>query len=189
MKKGFGELAILTAAIAGVGLSMAVAQAQEERIAFPTNYATEYSNYLSLDRLANDGQIMRIFGNDIAMQGPGEDGRLADGAIIVGEIYAALKDDDGNVILSELGRRIRGDLAAVAVMEKRDGWGDDFADEVKNDDWDFALFGADGTRRDTDLDSCRACHSPLDGIDHVFSFQHLPAAALYVPAAGDPMGL
>lgn len=174
----FVKVGAAVAAASAFALSLTMARAQEERISFPADYATEFTNYLSLDRHANDGQIMRIFANDIAMQGPGPDGRLAEGAVVVGEIYAVLKDADGNVVLSELGRRIRGNLAAIAVQEKGAGWGEAFPDELRNDDWDFALFSPDGERRDTDLDSCRACHSPLEDRDHLFSFQHLPGVGM-----------
>lgn len=166
------NVAVLAGAALGIGVTLAVAQAPDDRVAFPSDYTT-YSNYLSVDR-QNGTQVMRIFANDIAMQGPGEDGRLADGAVLVGEIYPALTDADGNVVVSELGRLIRGDLAAIAVMEKQDGWGDAFPDGLRNDDWDFAIFTAAGERRDANLDDCRACHAPLGERDHVFSFQHLP---------------
>ena len=176
----YGKVGAALVAGAAIALLLTVARAQDDRIQFPDVYTT-YSIFLSIDKLfpsPNDGQIMRIFANYIAMQGPGEDGRLADGAVIVGEIYAAVKDADGNVILSELGRRIRGNFVDIAVMEKQDGWGELFTDEFRNDDWDFALFGPDGARRDIDLNSCRACHAPLDARDHVFSFEHLPIPAM-----------
>jgi hypothetical protein len=175
MGKNANAAAVLTSVALGIGATIAVAQAPDDRVSFPANYATKYSNYLSVDR-QNGTQIMRIFANDIAMQGPGEDGRLANGAILVGELYPALTDADGNVLMSELGRMIRGDLAAVAVMEKQEGWGSVFPDEFRNGDWDFAIFTADGQRRDANLDDCRGCHAPLDDRDHVFSFQHLPGA-------------
>jgi len=139
--------------------------------------------YLEVNR-QNGTQVMRVYGNDIAMQGPGEDGRLADGAVLIGEVYPALTDDDDNVITSELGRFIRGDLAAIAVMEKQDGWGADFSDELRNDDWDFNIFSAaTGEPLDTDLNNCRACHAPLDDRDHVFSFQHIPGGLAAMAAA------
>lgn len=163
------------AAVAIGAASLVAAQAPDERIQFPANYATEFTMYLEIDRIQNPGQVMRVFANEAALAGPGPDGHLADGAILVGEIYGAKTDEAGNVIISEVGRQIRGNIAAVAVMEKQDGWGDVFPAELRNDDWDFAIFNPAGERLDRDLNSCRACHAPLTELDHVFSFQHIPA--------------
>lgn len=167
---------IAAALCGGIGIgvaALAYAQNGEERIAFPAGYATEFTMYLELDRVQNPGQVMRIYANDVALEGPGPDGRWADGAVLVGEIYQALTDAAGNVIVSDLDRQIRGSLAAVAVMEKQEGWGELFAPELRNDDWDFAIFSPAGERLDRDLDACRACHAPLAEEDHVFSHQHL----------------
>lgn len=149
------------------------AQAEAPRIDFPEGYESEFKNYLSLDRVQNPDQIIRLFANDIALEGRGEDGKFANGSILVGEIYAALKDDAGDIRESSLGHRIAGNFAAVAVMEKREGWGDIFPEGLRNDDWDFAIFSPDGERLDRDLNGCRACHAPLTDIDFVFSVEHL----------------
>ncbi len=39
--------------------SWSVVQAGDQRIQFPTGYATSFSNYLSLDRVQNPDQIIR----------------------------------------------------------------------------------------------------------------------------------
>lgn len=155
-------------AIAGA----AQVQAEEERIAFPTDYKS-FTNYLSLDRVQNHDQIIRLFANDMALDAASAGKELPNGSILVGEIYAAKKDKDGNVATSSLDRRIRGKLAAVAVMQKGDGWGASFPDEFRNGDWDFAIFSPDGKRLDKDLNACRQCHAPLGDKQHVFSLEHL----------------
>lgn len=155
-------------AIAGA----AQVHAEEERIAFPADYKS-FTNYLSLDRVQNHDQIIRLFANDMALDAANAGKELPSGSILVGEIYAAKKDTDGNVVTSSLDRRIRGKLAAVAVMQKGDGWGASFTDEFRNGDWDFAIFSPDGKRLDKDLNACRQCHAPLVDKQHVFSLEHL----------------
>lgn len=147
-------------------------QAEEERIAFPADYKS-FINYLSLDRVQNHDQIIRLFANDMALDAASAGKELPNGSILVGEIYAAKKDGDGNVVTSSLDRRIRGKLAAVAVMQKGDGWGTSFPEEFRNGDWDFAIFSPDGKRLDKDLNACRQCHAPLVDKQHVFSLEHL----------------
>lgn len=150
-----------------------LAAADEHRVRFPADYATQFSNYLSLDRIQNPDQTIRLFANDTAMGGAGEDGSLPNGSVLVAEIYSAVKDADGNVVTSELGRRIRGGMAAIAVMEKQEGWGEAYPEPLRNGDWDFAVFSPEGERLDKDLNACRSCHAPLKDRDHVFSHKHI----------------
>ncbi len=161
----------LTAIAILAGFSTLVA-AGEPRIAFPEDYKS-FKNYLSLDRTGNDNQVIRLFANDIAAAGPSKDGGLPNGSILVGEIYKAKLNDKGEVAESVLGRRIRGKLAAIAVMEKRQGWGEAFSEDLRNGDWDFAVFSPDGKRLNKDLNTCRSCHAPLKDTDHLFSIDHL----------------
>jgi len=158
-----------------LGLSVAVntAIADEERISFPADYSTTFHNYLSLDRVQNDDQIIRLFANEIALKAAKEGRELPNGSVIVGEVYKAKKDKDGNVVESSLGRRVRDKLAAIAVMEKGEGWGATFSEEFRNGDWDFAIFSPDGKRLKKDLNACRSCHAPLKETQHIFSFEHL----------------
>ena len=146
--------------------------AQDDRIKLPSDYRTTFTNYLSMDRLQNHDQVIRMFANDIAMKGM-KDGKFEFGSILVAEVYKAKKNKSGKVIESSLGRRVRDKFAVIAVMEKGPGWGAKFDKEHKNGDWDFAAFKPDGTRANKDLNACRACHAPLTEQDHVFSFEHI----------------
>jgi len=156
-----------------LGLSVAFAEGNKNEIKFPKDYKS-FKNYYSGDRLSpNDGQIIRIFANDIAVEGMKKDGKLPYGSVLAAEIYKAKKDKDGEVIESDLGRRVRNKLAAIAVMEKRKGFGANIPKDLKNGDWDFAVFKTDGSVAKKDLDKCRACHAPLSETQHVFSIEHL----------------
>ncbi len=142
-------------------------------IAFPDNYAETYTNYLSLDRTMNPDQVIRLFANDVALQGPDADGKLPFGSVLVAEVYKAKKDDKGEILTSSLGRRIKGDLALIAVMQREAGWGEGYTEELSNGNWEFAAFKADGMDAGKDLNACRACHAPLTETDHLFSLDHL----------------
>lgn len=157
----------------GLVLAAGMASADDERISFPRDYKTQFENYLSLDRVQNPDQIIRLFANNVAIEAAKQGRELPAGSVIVGEVFKAKKDDDGNVVTSSLGRRVRDKLAAVAVMEKGEGWGAKFPDELKNGDWDFAIFAPDGERLNKDLNTCRSCHAPLAKTQHLFSLEHL----------------
>jgi hypothetical protein len=154
-------------------VSAGVAEEKEARIAFPSAYNTTFKNYLSLDRVQNPDQIIRLFANDVALEAGSAGKELPNGSILVGEVYAALKDADGKVITSSLDRRVRDKMVAIAVMEKRQGWGDAFPPELRNGDWDFGIFSPDGKRLDKDLNACRSCHAPLTTTQHLFSLEHI----------------
>lgn len=159
-------------ALALAGAIATTAFAAEERIAFPGDYKS-FNNYLSLDRTGNEDQIIRLFANSIASKGPDAEGKLPEGSVLVGEIYKAKVDKDGKPVESTLGRRLRSELKAIAVMEKRAGWGATIPEEFRNGDWDFALFSPDGKRLNKDLNGCRSCHAPYAETDHLFSYEHL----------------
>ena len=150
------------------------AMAAEERIAFPSDYQANMVNYVSLDRTQNDDQTIRLFAPEAALEAAKAGEELPDGTVLVAEIYKAKKDAGGEVMVSTLGRRIRDEFAAVAVMEKGTGWGDSFPEELRNGDWDFAIFSPAGERLvKKDLNECRACHAPLKDTQHLFSLEHM----------------
>lgn len=164
------RILIATAAIASTAC---FAAAEEPRVAFPKGYERAMKNYLSLDRVQNADQIIRLFANEVALEAGSKGSELPDGSVLVGEIYTAKKDTDGKVVTSNLGRRIRGKLLAIAVMEKRKGWGDTVPVEYRNGDWDFGIFSPSGKALDKDLNTCRKCHAPLRDTQHLFSLQHI----------------
>lgn len=164
----------LTTAALLFGLVASTAIADDERVAFPADYRSSMVNYLSLDRTQNDDQIIRLFATQGAMAAAKSGTELPDGTVLVAEIYKAKRDKDGNVIESALGRRVRDKLAAIAVMEKRQGWGDKIPEELRTADWDFAIFNPKGERLvKKDLNECRSCHAPLTDTQHLFSLEHL----------------
>ena len=115
-----------------------------------------------------------MFAPKAALDAAKSGAELPDGTVLVAEIYKAKKDKDGKVIKSSLGRRIRDKFAAIAVMQKEKGWGEQYPEALRNGDWDFAIFNPKGERLvDKDLNSCRGCHAPLKDTQHLFSLEHM----------------
>lgn len=151
----------------------ASASSPKSGLQFPIDYKNSFTNYLSLDRVQNHDQIIRLFSNDIAMRGPSEDGKLPFGSVIVAEVYKAKKDEDGEVIKSILGRRIRGEMALIAVMERQKSFAVLDDPDLANEHWEFAAFKPDGSVASKNLNDCRRCHAPLKKTHHLFSYEHL----------------
>ncbi len=167
--------AVVGAATAAALLTVAsLANAEEERIAYPDNYRADMVNYLSLDRTQNDDQVIRLFAPKEALEAAKSGGEIPYGTVLVAEIYKAKKDAKGEVVVSDLGRRIRNKFAAVAVMKKGQGWSEKYPEELRTGDWDFAIFNPAGERLvKKDLNSCRSCHAPLKDTQYLFSFDHM----------------
>ena len=151
--------------------------AVEDRVLkFPKDYRENFTLYFTGDRLFEDEQTIRIFANDIALKGAQSDGKLPDGSVLVAEIFAAKTDADGEVIESSMSRRIPAKFKAIAVMERRSGWDDQYSDELKVGDWEFEVFSPDGKNLGKDTTACRECHHPLVDSEFMFSVEHLRAA-------------
>ena len=98
-------------------------------------------------------------------------------------------DAQGNPIKDAKGRFLKGDLIAYAVMEKRTGWGTEYGDDIRNGEWEYSAFGADGKFNDkANYKACFQCHKPHDQIDFVISYPALAGRTMVASAAPAPAG-
>jgi hypothetical protein len=95
---------------------------------------------------------------------------LPSGSIILSVSYEAQKD--------AAGKEIAGAIQSYSAMESRSGWGNTVPLLLRNGDWDYALFSADGKRRDQlNQAPCLACHKPQEANSYVFTLELLRKAA------------
>ena len=162
------------AAVLALGIS---AYALEDRVLeLPGDYATSYDNYYVSDRLYQDDQVISLYANDVVRDAARAGQALPDGSILVGEIYAAKKDADGEVMESPLGRRIAGELKAIVMMERRAAWADQYPEGQKVGGWEFEVFSPAGENLGKDTTACRECHEPLAESEYTWSLDHIAAA-------------
>jgi plastocyanin len=71
-------------------------------------------------------------------------------------------------------------------MEKRTGWGTEYADDIRNGEWEYAAFGADRKLNEkANYKGCFQCHKPHEKMDYVISYSQIagrpaaPAAPAY----------
>ena len=103
---------------------------------------------------------------------------IPSGTVLTLVQYKAKVDDKGAPVKDAKGRFQKGDLVAYTVMEKRDGWGKDFPEDIRNGDWDYQVFGVDKKPNDkANLKSCFACHKPHAKQDYVISLARLSGTA------------
>ncbi len=85
-----------------------------------------------------------------------------DGTVSVMELYKAKEAADGALLKSADGKLVKGDLLKVYVMGKGKGWGESAPVGLKNGDWVYSAYLADGKTASADpAAGCRACHLPL----------------------------
>jgi hemoglobin len=89
------------------------------------------------------------------------------------EVYQAKVDDKGALLRGPDGRLVKGNLVGVFVMEKGAGWGAEYPDSLRNGEWEYARFGADGQRQNVDTKPCFECHKPESAKDYVFTLNEL----------------
>jgi hypothetical protein len=70
-----------------------------------------------------------------------------------------------------------GKLHRYVVMEKRSGWGAQYAESKRNGEWEFQAFNADKTvNTNENLDRCFGCHKPQAANDFVWTFNRMKTA-------------
>jgi hypothetical protein len=145
-----------------------------EKVAFPRDDQRSVL-YAEVDR-PDVKQVRRLFAAPGTARGARPGAPLPGGALLTMEIYAVRTDDRGEPLRDGNGRLVRGDLTAVFVMEKRAGWGAEYPDDLRNGEWEYARFGADGRPGAADTRACLACHKPRADQDYVFSLEKLIGA-------------
>ncbi|MEM7026269.1 MAG: cytochrome P460 family protein [Pseudomonadota bacterium] len=156
-----------------LGMFAAGAAAGPENVQWPAAYKDTYTYYYEGDRLTTEKQSIRIYANPVALEGAESDGKLPYGSVLVAELYSVKLDGDGNPIESALGRRVIDKLAAIAVMERGEGFDAEYGEDLKVGDWEFAVFSPAGERLDKAVTACRECHHPLTNTEFVWSYDHL----------------
>lgn len=124
--------------------------------------------YLAAIDKPDSGQIRDIYLNPIGDSvSAGEP--FPHGSISVMEIWKAKVGEDGKPLSDAEGRLLRDDLSLVFVMAKSRGAGDKVAPELRNGDWVYSGFAADGkTPAGPPASACRTCHLKASGTDWMF---------------------
>ncbi len=135
-------------------------------VKFPEGYKDSFTKYHTQNR-ANNKQVADMYANKTAIDSIKE-GTLADGSIIIMEVYKPALDQEDKPVTGPDGLFKKSKLAAVAVMEKRSQWDADFPANERTGNWGFAIYTPDGNPKENDLD-CVTCHTPLSNQNYMFT--------------------
>ena len=158
MKKiiGAGLLAGLGAAAVFHGAS-----AGPDKVRIPMDYAKTYVKIAAIDRYDNK-TIRSVYMNAEAWDAAKPGQPLPDGSTLILEARAAQLGADGQPVLDADGRFVPTDkIVLIATQQKRQGWGAEYAEGIRNGEWEYAVFETDGNLRASDnVQACMHCHKP-----------------------------
>ncbi len=153
-----------------------------EKIAFPANYK-DHVLYATVDRYDNK-QYRELYGTPEAVKAVREGKPIPSGSVLTLVQYKAQVDAAGTPVKDANGRFVKGDMVGVTVMEKRTGWGTEYPADLRNGEWEYAAFSADGKLNDkANYPGCFQCHKPHEKQDFVISLARLGGKAPGGPVA------
>ena len=161
----------------GTGKSDPLPNLARHNIAFPDAYKAGYTMYQTVNR-PDIGQVRYLYANEVALKAAREGRALPDGSVLILEQHAAKMGDDKKPVVGPDGFYVADRFLAYAVMQREAGWGRDFPEMLRNEDWQYAVFTPQKqSRAGVNQADCLACHKPLDRQSFTFSLDALKAAA------------
>jgi len=126
--------------------------------------------------LENTAQFRKHYATAGAIKALRNGEPIPSGSVITIVKYRAKLDAQGIPLTHDNGRFVKGDLAGFSVMEQRSGWGTEYPPDIRNGEWEFQEFTADGKPNDkVNLLTCMQCHRSQANRDFLFTFNKIKA--------------
>ena len=163
---------VFLVAAGALAVAATAIQAGPEKIAFPANYK-DHVLYATIDRY-DTKQYRELYGTPDAVRAAREGKPIPSGSVLTLVQYKAQVDAQGNPVKDATGRFVKGEMVAFTVMEKRAGWGAEYPDDLRNGEWEYSAFTAEGKFNDkANFKGCFQCHKPHEKQDYVISLAKL----------------
>ena len=147
------------------------------RPGFPADYAASFTRYHTID-FPERKQVRHYFANAAALAAARAGGPFPAGSYLFVEIHKAEVDAAGAPVKGADGHYAQAGLTGFTAMAKSAGWGDEVPEILRNGDWRYAVFTAEGEHRaGVNEAQCLACHKPLTESDYTFTLATLQQAA------------
>lgn len=141
--------------------------------------------YTTVDRY-DVKQYRELYASTPAAVQAMKDGKpLPDGTVLTLVQYKAEVDPAGVPVKDAKGRFKKSDIIAFTVMEKRAGWGTEYPPELRNGEWEYAVFNPAGVLNEkANYKACFECHKPHEKQDFVISLAALRGEVSAAAAMG-----
>ena len=162
-------------------------EAGADKVVFPENYAQGVM-YMTINRPVrpnasvaggeNSAQFREHYVTLPAIEALRSGQPFPSGTVVTMIQYRAQLDAQGNPLTDANGRFMKADLIGFGVMEKRTGWGAEYAPDIRNGEWEYQHFGPDRKPNpNMKLTACFQCHRSQAAKDFLHSFDQLSAFA------------
>jgi plastocyanin len=164
MKSGMlllSAVAVSTGALAG-----------PDNVKFPNDYLRG-TLYQTVDR-ADVKQYRELYTQPEVVEAVRKGKPIPSGAVITLVQWSVEQDANGVPLKGADGRFIKKDILAHTVMEKRAGWGAEYPADMRNGEWEYQAFNAQGEANPkANIKGCFTCHLPHAKQDFVISLAKL----------------
>ncbi len=157
----FVALGIALAGLALGGLALAQAPAYRpgpHNVLLPAGWEQGFIRFGTVDKPERN-IIRHLYVNPDAFAAARPGQPLPDGTVIIMADTRVRLGADGRPLRDIGGRLIPvPGWTAIAVQEKRAGWGEGYTPDLRNGAWEYARFNGDGSRNDGPVRACFTCH-------------------------------
>lgn len=158
--------------VAALAVAQGLVPAGPNKLAFPADWDKGVM-YATVDR-PDTKQYREFYGPAAAVQAARAGQPIPDGTVLTLAAYAAKLDAAGVPLKDANGRFVKDKLVAVNAMQKGAGWGADIPADIRNGDWIYQSFTADGkVNEKANLGACYQCHLPFAKDDYLTNMAKL----------------
>ena len=152
-------------------------QMAKTNVRFPADYASSFTVYNTVDFPAPRNQVRRSYVNKTGLEAARAGKPLPDGSQILIATFSAALGPDGNPVKGSDGHFVPKDPVSFTSMAREAGWGDAIPVLLRDENWNFAGFRADGSLNPGfSQATCLACHNPQASTSYMFTHNELSEA-------------
>lgn len=161
----------------GTAKSQLLPNLVKTHVTFPEDYKTSFTKYTTIN-FADRKEVRFYYANAVALQAAKAGKPLPDGSVLFAEVYSTKLDANNKPLMGSDGFLVADKITGYTAMARQAGWGKDFPDMLRNEDWNYAVFTPQKQHRPgVNQAECLACHKPLDKASYTFTLKPLAETA------------